>query len=348
LAPIQNGLFLLRKNVGADRQALRTLTILDRQVGHLTRLIDDLLDLTRISRGKIKLQKSCLDLGELVRQTAGDYRSTLTEKGIRLEVDQTGGSFPVIGDATRLAQVIGNLLSNAAKFTPAGGTVRISLRPEGEKRVAIEVADEGIGLETSMLAKIFEPFTQADRSLDHSRGGFGLGLALVKGLVELHDGRVRAASPGPGQGSRFTVELPREARCTRVVEAARAHGQEGQTRRVLLIEDNRDAADTMREALELHDHRVEVAYDGIEGLRKARELRSDVVLCDIGLPGLDGYGVARAIASDSQLAGTWLVAVTGYTQPADRKRALDAGFHRYVPKPASPAVLERVIAEAPA
>ncbi|MGI5862539.1 MAG: PAS domain S-box protein, partial [Myxococcales bacterium] len=346
LAPIRNSLYLLRQGLPPDPRSERALEIIDRQTGYLTRIIEDLLDVTRITRGKIALHRTRLDLAELVGRTVEDYRSIFEANGVELLTALPAEPLWASVDPTRFAQALGNLLQNSAKFTQRGGKTEVLLARDDQGRAVLEVSDTGIGIEPSVLARLFEPFSQARQPLDRARGGLGLGLALVKGLVELHGGEVRAYSAGPGQGARFVVKVPLEQ-----AEAAAAGPkpalEQPVERRVLVIEDNRDTADTIRDILELAGHRVEVAYSGPEGLARAREMRPDVVLCDIGLPGMDGYAIARAIRADPTLAGILLVAVTGYARPGDRRRAVESGFDRHITKPPSIEQLESVVAEAP-
>ena len=234
--------------------------------------------------------------------------------------------------------------ANAAKFTPEEGKISVSLmRADGW--AVVQVADTGLGIDPETLKRLFEPFAQADRSLDRSRGGLGLGLALVKGMVELHGGEVSAYSDGPGKGSRFTVKLPLVERAVAAdgpVQPSDAAGRG--CRKVLIIEDNKDAADSLSEVLGLSGHRVAVAYDGAAGLVMAREFRPEVIICDIGLPGdIDGYAVARALRRDAVTASAFLIALTGYAQPEDQRQALAAGFDTHMAKPPSPEKLEEIL-----
>ena len=331
LAPIRNSLTIMQRAVPGGDQARRAQQTIDRQTAHMTRLIDELLDVTRISRGKITLQRERLDLCDLVRRTAEDHRSLFAKEGVDLEVHTAAQPLWVDGDQTRLTQVLGNLLQNAAKFTARGGTASVSVeedRAAGE--ALVRVRDTGVGVSAEMLAHVFEPFEQADKTLDRSGGGLGLGLTLVKSLVELHGGRVEGRSGGEGTGAEFMVRLPLERR---EVEPASA-GPSVEPRplrrqRVLVIEDNVDAAESLGDALKLDGYEVAVAFDGSQGIEKAREFGPDVVFCDIGLPGMDGYEVARAFRSDAALRGVLLAALTGYAGPEDQRRAAEAGFARY-------------------
>jgi PAS domain S-box-containing protein len=346
LAPIRTSAYLLGRSVDLDERDRRAVVIIDRQVGHLARLIDDLLDVTRIERGKISLQRSVFDLVEVVRRVVEDQRAAFELR----EVEVALGDEPlwIDGDATRVAQVVTNLATNAAKFTPAGGRIALSLHRDDSGHAVLEVADTGIGIDADILPRLFEPFAQADRSLDRSRGGLGLGLALVKGLVDLHGGEVSAQSRGPGTGARFTVRLPLTVPPARVMEAEPAvGGLDRQGKRVLIIEDNVDSAKSLGEVLELEGYRVAVTNSGAEGIARAHEFTPDVVLCDIGLPGIDGYGVARALRRDPAVASAMLVALTGYAQPEDRQKAREAGFDAHFAKPPDLSALHRLLAATP-
>jgi signal transduction histidine kinase/CheY-like chemotaxis protein len=380
LAPIRNAVQLLKQVSSPEPRLVRAQEIIERQVSHQAHLLEDLLNVSRIARGKVSLHPIRLDLDLLVRDAVADYRSVLEDAGLTLTLDGPQEPVWVLGDPTRLAQVVGNLLQNAAKFTDRGGqvTVRLALeaslkdlatetRRHGEKHTeksvspclrgekafgdektlaAVTVRDTGIGIEPAMLSRVFETFAQADRSLDRSRGGLGLGLALVKGLVELHGGQVRAESDGPGQGAAFTFWLPL-ARARRAPQPAPAAAvEEMPRRRILVVEDNRDAADTLREVLELAGHEVAVAYEGPAGVEAAREFHPEVVLCDLGLPGMDGYAVAAELRRDPATAATRLIAVSGYGQDEDRRRSLEAGFDRHLIKPVDLVELQRLIGDA--
>ncbi|MGC4116813.1 MAG: PAS domain-containing protein [Myxococcales bacterium] len=343
LAPIRNSLYILQRAPPASEQAKRAHQVVDRQLDHLTHLVDDLLDLTRIGRGKVRLRRDRLDLTELVRRTVDDHRSFFEKH--ELVVDLPAESLWVDADQTRLAQVIGNLLQNAAKFTPEDGTVRVSLNARAG-HADLSVCDTGIGIDAETQKRLFEPFAQADRSLDRSRGGLGLGLALVRELVRMHGGDVRGESRGPGQGARFVVTLPL-ALGPAIPDVSPGREAAHRPRRILLIEDNADAAESISEALGLSGHQVTVAYDGSSGVARAREVLPEIVICDIGLPGLDGYGVARALRRDPLTSTIYLVALTGYARPEDQQKARESGFDAHLSKPPDLAALERVLAEAP-
>jgi len=346
LTPLRNSLYILLQTAPADEPARRALAIIERQLSHLTRLVDDLLDVTRITRGKIRLHRTRVELGELARRALDDHHLSFESSGLRLEGRFEPGVYWVDGDPDRLAQVVTNLLNNAEKFTPRGGAVTVTLARE-ERRVRLSVRDSGVGVSPEALQRMFRPFAQAPQTIDRTRGGLGLGLAMVKGFVELHGGTVQLASEGQGRGAEVTVYLPLlPAPSPAVVETVAQ--PPGRVRRVLVIDDNRDTADSLQDALGLRGHTVEAAYDGPAGLERARTFHPEVVFCDIGLPGMDGYGVARAFRSDPALRDTRLVALTGYGMPDDLDRALAAGFDKHLTKPPSLDALERLLAGPPA
>ncbi|MGE5414578.1 MAG: PAS domain S-box protein, partial [Syntrophomonadaceae bacterium] len=303
LAPIRNSIFLLEQLPAESVQAARARQVIRRQTEHLARLVDDLLDVTRISRGKIQLQREVVDLRNVVRRTCEDHRAIFEESAIELNLD-----FPVAPvwadvDPTRIAQVVGNLLANSGKFTPSRGAVTVRVRG-GDGHAVICVRDTGIGMDPAQIARMFEPFAQEDRTLARTRGGLGLGLALSKGLIELHGGTIAARSAGPGEGSEFTIMLPLAAAADDpTIPAADAH-RAGARRRVLIIEDNTDAARTLADVLEIVGHEVIIARDGTSGIALAHELKPDVVICDLGLPDVDGYEVARTLRQDESLRAT--------------------------------------------
>jgi PAS domain S-box-containing protein len=345
LSPISTSVELLRRLSPPNPRTERAHAVIDRQVKHMVRLIDDLLDVSRISRGKILVSRELLDFTGLVRVTVEDHLATFTARRIDLRTRLSATPIWVHGDMTRLAQVIGNLLHNAAKFTNEGGAVTVQLEA-GTEHAILEVADTGIGMDPELLPRIFEPFSQADRSLDRSRGGLGLGLSLVKGLIELHGGSVQAASEGVDRGSRFRVTIPVAGPAARADGRWDTVGRSPASRRVLIIEDNADAADSLRDLLELLGHAPTVAHTGPAGVAAAREVLPQLILCDIGLPGgMDGYAVARALRATPGLEAVPLVALTGYGQEEERRRAHEAGFDLHMTKPASLAILERLLAE---
>jgi PAS domain S-box-containing protein len=346
LAPIRNGLYVLERTPSDSDHAQRARAVIDRQVSHLTRLVDDLLDVSRIAHGKVQLRRERVDLDEITSRTAEDLRSVFARQHVELDVLRAGRAVWVNGDATRLAQAIGNLLTNAAKFTPRGGKATVSLRVDAERKDAVlVVTDTGSGIAPDVLRNLFEPFAQADTTLDRSKGGLGLGLALVKGLVEMHGGSVSVVSAGLGAGATFTIRLPLDVEKVTAQQAPRRE-RDSPRRRVLVIEDNVDAAETLKDALELIGHVVAIAHDGPQGIAEARVFAPNVVLCDIGLPGLNGYEVARAFRRDADLGRIALVALTGYAQPDDVRKALDAGFDAHLAKPPSMDAIESALDKA--
>jgi PAS domain S-box-containing protein len=349
LGPIRNAVQVLNVISSQDPDARSARGMIERQVGHMARLIDDLLDVSRIARGKIQLRAERCDLARIVRDTAADYAPALEAAGLALELDVPGDPLWVTGDATRLCQVVGNLLHNAQKFTDAGGRVlvRAAAEPGGDGAV-IAVRDTGIGIEPEVLARMFDAFSQADTSLDRTRGGLGLGLALVKGLVELHGGEVRAASAGAGRGAEFTVRLPLERRAGPAGRAGDPKPPEGRPARVLIVEDNIDAAESLRMLLKLSGHEVAVTHDGPAALETAGSFRPELVLCDLGLPGgMSGYDVARVLRQKTETAATPLIALSGYGREEDRRRAREAGFDIHLTKPVDFARLREILATPP-
>ncbi len=333
LAAISHSAFILGRPEKTQADDARARAVIGRQMRHLTRMVDDLLDVTRIARGKVRLQREVHDVAQVVREALNDWQGTLQQAGLVLEADVPDTPVYVDGDRTRIAQVVGNLLSNAVKFTERGRRVTVALRASAQaQHVELEVADEGIGIDVELAERLFEPFSQGEAGLARGNGGLGLGLALAKALVELHGGTIAVDSEGPGRGARFVVTLPLSAAVPKPSEPARIAAA-GRPRHILLVEDNVDAAETLCTALRYEGHEVEVAHDGLAGLERARAARPDVVLCDIGIPGIDGYEFARRARREESLAGTTLVALSGYASAEDHKRSLAAGFHRHLSKP---------------
>jgi signal transduction histidine kinase len=339
---ISNGVQLLRRIAPREPKLQDVQEMIERQLAHTSRLLDDLLDVSRIARGKIQLERQSYRLDEIVRQTLADHRSVFEERKIRLDAELPEGAVWVLADSTRIAQAFGNLLSNAAKFTDASGTVAVKLASERDEFAVLSVRDTGMGIEPEFLGRIFESFIQAESSLDRTRGGLGLGLALVKGIIELHGGRVSASSDGPGRGSEFTIRLPLDKSQSSKALSPSAEHAGIRPYRILLIEDNQLAARSTRLLLEQFGHTVEVAHDGIVGLEIARRFHPEVILCDIGLPGLDGYGVASSLREQLQRDGAYLVAVSGYAK--DEGRAREAGFNVHLTKPINFRKLEELLA----
>jgi signal transduction histidine kinase len=343
LAPIRNSLRILDQVEPSSSQAQRAKVVINRQVSHLTEIVNGLLDVTRIARGKIELHHTQVDLGNLARRTAQDHQELAQQRGLQLDVNVPREPVWILGDETRLAQAIGNLLSNASKFTPTGGQLTVTVSRHAD-HAFVSVQDSGVGIEPDLLDRIFEPFTQAKQALDRSEGGLGLGLAIVKGIVELHHGSIEVTSTLDA-GSEFTFMLPL-AQVDSVPKAAissKFHGQTAGGHLVLVVDDNKDAADSLAELVRLFGHEVHVAYDGPSAVELARACLPELVLCDIGLPGMDGYQVAKVLLAELH-DKPMLVAVTGYSQPDDVARCLAAGFDAHVPKPADPNRIEQLIA----
>jgi len=340
LAAIRTNLYVLEHATPGNEPAGRATKVIDRQIGHLVGMVDDLLDVTRITQNKIQLRRERIDVSALVRETIEDNRPHLEKGGVTFMAPPVDRPLHIDADSARIAQVVTNLLTNAAKFTPAGGTVWVSVA-RSEDLAVLKVTDSGTGIEPSLLPHLFQPFMQGDRSLERTAGGLGLGLALVKGLVELHGGNVTASSRGPGQGAEFIVRLPLDQ--AMLSDAAGVTDARGK-KRVLVIEDDIEIAEGLRAALQIDNHDVEIARSGRSGLEKARAFKPDAVLCDIGLPGMDGYAVARAFRADEALRVTFLVALSGYAQAEDVAKARAAGFDRHLAKPASLDKIHGVIA----
>jgi PAS domain S-box-containing protein len=340
LAPIRNSTYILRHAEPGSGQARRAQSVIERQTEHLTRLVDDLLDVTRIARGKIELRPSRVDLRDVVSHAAEDFRVLMQDRGVRLDVLLPDGSISADADATRVTQVIGNLLHNASKFTRRGDCVTLSVGVE-EGWAEIRVRDTGAGIHANLLPTIFEPFVQGERTLARAEGGLGLGLALVKGIAELHGGSVRAESAGKGKGSEFVVRLPVVASTT-LSEPPDPIERRPRGRRVLVVDDNQDAAESLADLVRMLGHTVDVAYDGPTAIEKAHATPPDVVLCDIGLPGMTGYEVAKALRTDNR-DGMQIFAVSGYARSEDVQRAIDAGFDGHVAKPCDPQKIERLL-----
>jgi signal transduction histidine kinase len=347
LAPIRNALHILQLSGGDGSVVDQVRGMMERQVHHLGRLVDDLLDISRITLGKVQLRMERLDLARVAGQSVEANRDAFVARSVGLRVEVPETPVWVSGDATRLTQVLDNLLDNALKFTAEGGEVAVAVTASGDGRhAAVAVRDSGVGIQPEMLPQLFETFSQADRTLDRSQGGLGLGLAIVKSLSELHGGSVRAESAGLGRGASFTVTLPRVEEPAALSVAPAPAAPTGRHLRVLVVEDNRDAADSLCMLLRLCGYEVAAAYTGPDGVRAAQQRCPEVVICDIGLPGMDGYRVAKTLRGNPTTASARLVALTGYGQEEDRRRAREAGFDEHLTKPADPMTLQRILAQA--
>jgi PAS domain S-box-containing protein len=346
LASIINALGLMRSKPGEDQAEFRA--VLERQTALLARIVDDLLDVSRITRGKISLKREILDMNRVVARTLESCRPLIDAHKHAVELHLADEELPVDADSTRLSQVVLNLISNAVKYTPEAGHITIAVRREDGVAV-LRVRDTGIGIAPALLPKVFDLFVQGDRSLDRTEGGLGIGLTLVRRLVEMHGGSVSASSGGSGEGSEFVVRLP----LARGRGVARGPVKEAPSRpvtrrRLLVVDDNRDFADTLAALFETMGHDVRVAYNGTDAVSAAAEYRPDAVFLDIGLPGRNGYDVARILRSSPELASVTLVAFTGYGRTEDRRRVREAGFDYHLVKPAEAAELAKIVDALPA
>jgi signal transduction histidine kinase/ActR/RegA family two-component response regulator len=348
LAPITNAIALLARERSTSQLQQEAHALIERQTGRLTRLVDDLLDVSRITSGRVQLKRAHVTLESIVERAIETARPLLERESHRLSVHPAADTIWLYADSTRLEQVLVNLLSNAAKYTPPGGEIRVETHLEDETAV-LSVSDNGIGIDAELLPQIFELFTQSERSLDRSRGGLGVGLSVVDGLVKMHGGKVEVTSQ-VGTGSRFIVRLPAvpapAIATPGVVPPPRREPKQSAAAhrlRILIVDDNVDAADSLSLLLGMSGHRIAVSHDGEAALEHAAALVPDVIFLDIGLPGLDGYEVARRLRQLPPLAGTLIVAMTGYGQPDDLKRSLEAGFDRHLVKPVDPAAIEHLL-----
>jgi PAS domain S-box-containing protein len=347
LAAIRNSVQLLRMDPG-DAMQRKVLEPLERQVGTLSRLVDDLMDVSRVTMGRVRLQRSDVAIEHIVRDAADSVQKEMRDRKHTFIVPAVDPELKVNVDEVRLEQVVVNLLTNAAKYTPDRGTISLSVVQEGEEAVLL-VRDSGIGIQPEQLTQVFGLFSQGTTTLDRSQGGLGIGLALVKYLVEMHGGTVAARSAGPGTGSEFIVRLPladSSGRLSAITEPAGAGLAAGSEHalRVLVVDDNRDSADLQAMLLHHNGHQVEAAYNGADALKAALRFRPDVILLDIGLPEIDGYEVAYRIRQQEVLNGVVLIAMTGYGQPEDRQRSQAVGFDHHLVKPAEFSELRGILA----
>jgi PAS domain S-box-containing protein len=349
LAPIRTGLEIMKKDSGIAASSQRARSIIERQLLHMIRLIDDLLDISRITSGKIHLERRTMPLRTVIESAVETSRPGVEAGRHQLVLDWPLQEIAVDADFTRLAQSVANLLNNAAKYTPAGGRILLQLRREGDEAV-IRVQDNGVGIPADMLERVFRLFAQVGKTIDRAQGGLGIGLSLVRSLVQLHGGTVTAESGGVNQGSTFTIRMP----CLPAAGAAEplaalspAPSPPHAGLRVLLADDNMDAADTLSALLEMSGYRVRTVYSGREALDAASDFAPDVMLLDIGMPGISGYEVARTLRADARFDRTVLVAVTGWGSRSDRDQALQAGFDHHLTKPIDHRALEPLLRPAP-
>lgn len=341
LATISAGLQLLKAS-GDTAPADSVMEIINRQMNHLCCLADDLIELTRIKHNKMSIRKQRIDINGLMGSVAKDHETFFREKEVILTVLIEPGEIYVEADPNRIGQATGNLLHNAAKYSNKGGHVVISVRAEGSDAV-ISVSDSGIGIKEEFLPYIFEPFSQADTSLDRHDGGLGLGLSITKGIVELHGGNIIAKSAGQGKGSEFIIRLPLAPSCGDYLNEDKQTIKGTFTLKVLIIEDNKDYAEVLSALLNSKGHKTYISYDGIDGIERAKEIYPDIIICDIGLPGMNGYEVAKAIRNNSILEKVFLVALSGYWWIQHGEDAKEAGFDRYLTKPAEVETLDKII-----
>jgi signal transduction histidine kinase len=343
LAPISNALEILRRAGDDPAKAAKAREMMQRQLGQMVRLVDDLIDVSRITTGKLGVRRAVFDLRAALRDSVETVRPLIDARRHALEVRLPSEPLTVDGDATRLAQVFSNLLNNAAKYTEPGGRIELAARKDGGD-IVVTVKDNGIGLQPDAMGRIFDMFVQVDRSLERTQAGLGVGLTLARRLVELHDGTIDVRSEGKGRGSVFTVRLP--ASYSRLEEAAGGRadtGPESGARRVLLADDNIDFVDSLGQILASRGHDVRVAHDGAEALSTAREFHPQVAFVDIGMPKVHGYEVARRLRADPATARCMLIAVTGWGAENDRARAKEAGFDRHLVKPVDPSDIEAIL-----
>ncbi len=345
LAPIRNAVEVMRRVAPPDPKLTMAREVVDRQVSLLARLVEELLDVSRISQGKIVLKREPVELSRVIAHSVETARPLIDARNQTLSVSVPAAPVWLSADFARLSQVLSNLLNNASKYTGEGGRIELAAEA-GEGEASIVVRDNGAGIEPQLLDRVFELFVQGERALDRGQGGLGIGLTLVKRLVELHQGRVQAASDGPGRGSLFTVTLP----CISAVEPQRqapqiavAKATEVYGRRVLVVDDNVDAAESTAAFLRLEGHEVKAVHDGLQALASLKVFDPHVVVLDIGLPGLDGYAVARQLRGRGDTSHVLLIALTGYGQKEDRQRAAEAGFDYHFVKPADPREIQVAI-----
>ncbi|MDB5338489.1 MAG: domain S-box protein [Planctomycetaceae bacterium] len=347
LAPIRNALFIMR-SPGADPQMTQqVLAIAERQVQHMARLLDDLLDVSRISRGRIELRKETVDVARVVQLAIEAVQPLVNEAHHELTVTLPSRPAELVADPTRLEQILTNLLNNACKYTEPGGHIWLSAELQGAD-VVIRVKDTGIGISEEMLPRIFDLFVQADRQLDRSRGGVGIGLTLVRRLVEMHGGTIEATSPGLGQGSEFVVRLPATATDSQdptplIPTIAEDQADLPTPHRILVVDDNPDAANSLAILLRMSGYEVVAAFDGPSAIALAKEFLPELIFLDIGMPGMDGCEVARLVRLDATLQDVRLVAVTGWGQPEDRERTAAAGIDQHLVKPIEPSALQKLL-----
>jgi CheY-like chemotaxis protein/two-component sensor histidine kinase len=347
LAPIRNAAEVLRLQSAGNPNLQWAQALIERQVQQLTRMVDDLLDISRIARGKIGLEKEPINLASVVERAVEMVRPLVDTRKQELAVATPSDAVWLEADPARLTQVVANLLTNAAKYTEEGGRIWLTAE-RADDRALIKVRDTGAGISATLLPFVFEPYVQEERAAERARGGLGIGLSLVRSLVELHGGSVQAFSEGPGKGSEFVVRLPllQEPPASAALGAHEAPGTTGSTsRRILVVDDNADSAESLAVLLRAGGHEVRTAYNGQAALAAARSEPPDVILLDLGMPGLDGFSIAHRLRQDPQVNRALLVALTGYGQADDKRRTREAGFNAHLLKPVDLDELNAVLAQ---
>jgi signal transduction histidine kinase/ActR/RegA family two-component response regulator len=346
LAPVMNTLGLLELERSADPELRSALSLMRRQMTHMVRLVDDLLDVSRISRGKLELRKQPTDLAAAVQQAVEMNQPLAQQLGHQVEVSLTTEPLHVDGDTSRLTQAVGNVLNNACRYTPPSGRITVRAERRGGEAI-VTITDTGIGIPAEKLGEIFEMFTQLDASLERTSGGLGIGLHLVRELIEMHGGQVHAQSSGPGKGSEFRIHLPLLPEpVARLIQPPRPLDQAAsQQARILVVDDNRDSALTLSLLLKKRGNQVQTAYDGEEAVSQAASFQPDVILLDIGLPKLNGYDVCRAIRAQASNEDLLIIALTGWGQEEDRRQAQVAGFDAHLTKPVDHGLLASTLAD---
>jgi CheY-like chemotaxis protein len=345
LAPMRSALEVLKLKPSGDARTARILTVFERQLRHMTHLVDDLMEISRVTQGRMELRLAPVDLRDIVRSAAEDVRGIVATHEHQLSVTLPDAPLVVDGDATRLTQVVVNLLTNAAKYTPDAGQISVRAERDGNEAL-VAVCDNGIGIPSESLGTIFKMFSQLEPALDRAHGGLGIGLALVRGIVDLHGGSISAASDGVGQGSQFAVRLPLSDAAPDVAPR-KAAGPPLGPMRILVVDDNRDASETLAMVLELYGFEARQAHTAKDGLELAAEFAPQVALLDIGLPDMNGYELARRLRLGAGGAGMFLIAVTGWGQEADKRLAHEAGFDHHLTKPIDLARLHETLAGLP-
>jgi len=343
LAPLRNGLQIMR--LAGDKAIVEeTQSMMDRQLSHMVRLIDDLLDISRLSQNKLHLQRSRVNLADVIGNSVESAGPIIDAAGQELSISLPEEEIFLDADLTRLAQLFSNLLTNSAKYTQQGGHIWLSAERRGDQ-VEVTVTDDGIGIPEAALAHIFDMFSQVDRTIERSTGGLGIGLALVKGIVEMHGGEVYASSEGPGRGSTFTVKLPvSHPQISKTNAAPKSDfGAKSNGRKILVVDDNRDAANSLAAFLRLLGHHVEMAHDGAEAVAVAENFRPEVILMDVGMPKLNGYRATQQIRDQSWGRDIMIIALTGWGQETDRERSQEAGCDGHLVKPVDPGVLSKML-----